>query len=308
MPHVRWIFATAITAAVISVPHVLFGKEETLPPTFQTSVDLVAVTATVQSKDGAFVTNLGADDFDVLENGVPQTISFFGSDEVPVDLILLIDNSASMNARLPAVQHACDILVNALAPHDRAAAVTFGGAIRQQIALTTDHAHVTAAIDRVRAGGATPLYDAIYFALRRLSSRTDEMRRRAVVVLTDGEDTASLMSYGEVHALARESGIAIYTVSLRAMPAVRSQKTMEADYEMHTLTAETGARFLETAEDENLDAAYQSIARELAHQYSIAYVPSSPARTPTSRFTPISILVPGKNVIVRARKGYLMHR
>jgi VWFA-related protein len=141
-----------------------------------------------------------------------------------------------------------------------------------------------------------------------MSSRTDQMRRRAIVVLSDGEDTVSLMSYGEVLDLAREAGIGVYTVSLRTTPGVRTLRTMTADYEMRTLATETGGRFVEAIEDQNLDAAYQSIARELAHQYSLAYVPVAAERPRQSRFRPISILVPGKNVIVRARRGYLAQR
>jgi len=304
MPDVRCVLAAVAIAAVVSLPGAL-SAEDSNAPTFKSGVDLVSVTATVQSKDGAYVPNLAASDFQLFENGVPQTLTFFGADEVPVDLILLIDSSASMNARMPAVQHAAAILVNALGPNDRAAAVTFGGAIRQRIALTTDRGPVLEAISRIRANGATPLYDAVYFALRSLSSHTDQMRRRAVVVLSDGEDTVSLMSYNEVLQLAREAGIGVYTVSLRTTPGVKTLRTMTADYEMRTLSTETGGRFVEAVEDQNLDAAYQSIARELAHQYSLAYVPAAPERPRQSRFTPISILVPGKNVIVRARRGYL---
>ena len=81
---------------------------------------------------------------------------------------------------------------------------------------------------------------------------------------------------------------------------------MQVDYEMHTLTADTGGRIVEASEAENLDAAYRSIARELGHQYSIGYIPSTsstPARH--SRFQPVSVVVPGRSVVVRARRGYI---
>ncbi len=295
----------AVIAAAVSLPIVLSGTQDSLPPvTFHSGVDLVAVTATVQAHDGSFVTGLGAADFHVLENGIPQTISFFGASNVPVDLLLLLDNSGSMTERLPGVQHASDILIDALDPHDRVGAVTFGGAIRERIALTTDHDGVKDAIARMRTAGATPLYDAVYVALRTLGRETDQIRRRAMVVLSDGDDTASLMSYDAVRDLAHESGIAIYTVSLRMAPVASTTKTMEADYEMRALATDTGAQYLVATADRNLDDVYRSIARELAHQYSIGYVPAVPPAR--HHFMPISVLVPGRNVIVRARRGYMV--
>jgi len=300
---------SGILALVLLAGAGLRGQEQPAQPTFRSGVDLVAVTATVQRTDGSFVGDLQARDFRVFENGVPQTLTFFGSEDVAVDLLLLIDNSASMYSMLPAVQHAAQILVDALGPEDRVTALSFGGAVHQRIAPTTDHEQAKAAIRQLRAGGGTPLYDALYVALRSLSATPGQMRRRAIVVLTDGDDTTSLMSYDAVIEAARQSSIAVYIVSMQSLPTQNRAKTarrMNADYEMRTLAADTGARFLENSNAENLDNAYRSIARELTHQYMLGYVPAEQQHTPAARrFRPISILVSGENLVVRARRGYL---
>src|SRR5512140_2823604 len=92
----------------------LGAQDRTLPPTFESRVDLVSVTVTVESHDGSFKTDLGPADFRVLENGVPQTIAFFAYDSVPVDLVLLIDGSGSMNSRLGTVRHAASAFIESL--------------------------------------------------------------------------------------------------------------------------------------------------------------------------------------------------
>jgi Ca-activated chloride channel family protein len=300
--------AAGILAIIVAGVAGLSGQEPPAVPTFRSGVDLVAVTATVQRTDGSFVGDLHAGDFHVFENGVPQTLAFFGSQDVAVDLVLLIDNSASMFSLLPAVQHAAQTLVDALGPNDRVTALSFGGAIHQRIAPTTDHEQAKATIRQLTSGGGTPLYDALYVALRTLTPPGQEMRRRALVVLTDGDDTTSLTSYDAVLEAARQSSIAVYIVSMQNLPTLDRAKTakrMQSEYEMRTLAADTGARFLQKSDAENLDDAYRSIARELTHQYTLGYVPAEQARTPARKFRPISILVSGENVVVRARRGYL---
>ena len=301
-------FASGILAVLVAGAASLSGQEQPVVPTFRSGVDLVALTATVQRPDGSFVGDLQAGDFRVFENGVPQTLAFFGSENVSVDLLLLIDNSASMYSQLPAVQHAAQILVDALGPNDRVTALSFGGAVHQRNAPTTDKEQAKAAIRQLRAGGGTPLYDALYIALRNLSANRQEMRRRAIVVLTDGDDTTSLMSFDAVIEAAHQSSVAVYIVSMQVVPTLDRAKTtrrMQSEYEMRTLAADTGARFLQNADAENLDNAYRAIARELTHQYTLGYVPDEHARTPARKFRPISILVSGQNLVVRARRGYL---
>jgi len=281
------------------------GADETTPPRLHSGVEVVALTVTVQNHDGSFPGNLGIDDFTVFENGVRQTISFFDAGTVPVDLALLVDSSASMNQVLPSVKHAASTLAESLTPSDRASVMTFGGVMRQSVAFTSDHAALLDAIHDMSAGGATPLFDALYVALRSFGGHrgSGEFRRRAVVVFTDGDDTASLTTYDTVLQTARESGIAVYTVMLKTLNQVVTARSTQNDFQMRRLAAETGARALVALEESNIDPLYRSIANELAHQYSLGYVPA--AALEKNQFARIAVSVRGRNLTVRTRSGYV---
>jgi VWFA-related protein len=280
------------------------GQEPESGTTFRSGVDLVALAVTVQSHDGSFVRDLNATDFRVYENGVEQPISTFGAGDVPVDLVLMIDTSASMAGKLPAAQHAAGVLVNSLGPRDRAAVLSFGRRILQDSDLTGERDQVLHAIGNLRLGGATPLYDAVYVALKNLQNgrRGPELRRSALVVLTDGDDTASHVTFDAVQELAREVGVAVYTVSLRSVGDAETDRTKVADFEMRALARDTGARSFFPAATDNLDRVYASIARELANQYSVGYVPASRVR---HKFMRISVVVDHRDATVRARSGYI---
>ncbi len=278
-------------------------QEAPLPATtYRSGVDLVTVTATVENRDGSFTDGLTANDFSIYENGAPQTIALFGVNDVPLDLILLVDGSASMSVRLAAVRHAAGLLIDALQPHDRATLVTFGGLTRRMMPLTEDRDALHAALDAVRAGGNTPLYDGIYMALRTFGGRDPSIRRRAIVVLSDGEDTASLLSFDTVLQTAQQTGMTIYTVMLADTVAPGTSARARAMYEMRTLATDTGGRCLLAADDRALDPLYHSIARELTHQYVLGYVSAHPPAR--HQFAKILLKVARENVSVRTRRGY----
>ena len=165
------------------------------------------------------VRNLGLDDFTVFEDGVAQPVSFFGVSDVPLDLALLIDASASMQPQMAMVRQAASGLLRTLKPGDRAALVEF----RDQVALgqpmTDDLGRVAAALDPISAHGGTALYNALYVTLRdfqKASSDRSTVRRRAIVVLSDGSDTGSLISFEDVLELARRAGVTVYTVAMKS--------------------------------------------------------------------------------------------
>jgi len=280
------------------------ADDETAPRHLRSGIEVVALTVTVQDSNGSFPNNLGVDDFAVFENGVQQAISFFDAGTVPVDLALLVDSSASMNQVLPSVKHAASTLIQSLAPSDRASVTTFGGAVRRKASFTSDQQLLLDAVRDMSAGGSTPLLDAIYVALRSFGApAADEVRRHAIVVFTDGDDTASLTTYDTVLQAARESGIALYMVMLKMPTQTVNARAAQNEFEMHRLAQETGARAMMALEESNLDPLYRSIATELAHQYSLGYVPVSTSGK--SQFARISVSVRGKHLTVRTRSGYV---
>jgi Ca-activated chloride channel homolog len=248
-------------------------------PAFQTGVDLVALTVTVTDTTNQYVRNLALDDFTVFEDGVAQPVSFFGVSDVPIDLALLIDASASMRPQMAIVRRAASGLLRTLKRGDRAALVEF----RDQVALgqpmTDDLQRVIAALDSISAHGGTSLYNALYVMLRdfqKAASDRSTVRRRAIVVLSDGADTGSLISFDDVLDLARRAGVTVYTVAMpsRVPPPgglLPRRYLSQADYAMRALAEETGARAFFPTTGVEVREVYNTIASELASQYAIGY-------------------------------------
>jgi Ca-activated chloride channel family protein len=263
----------------------------------------------VQDRAAKFVRGLQPDDFVVYEDGVQQKVAFFESSRVPVDLIVLLDTSSSMRDRMDLVHDAASGFMETLRPGDRGAVVSFANTVSVLQPLTGDQDLLQRAIRSTRAYGNTCLNNAVYIALRQFGDTAqiaDQVRRQAIVVLSDGADTSSLVRFDDVLDLARRMGVSIYTVSLQ--PGSRYAVTMnretrrEADYAMRELAKETGAQAF-FPEPRQLKGVYDSIATELASQYSIGYVPARPATDGGFRRVNVQVIKP--QLFSRTRLGYI---
>lgn len=284
-------------------------------PMFRSGVDVVALTVTVTDADRRFIGNLTAQDFQVFEDGVQQPVSFFGLADVPLDVALLVDGSASMQVTLPLLRDAAVGLLRTLRPQDRASLVEFRNTVRVTQALTSDIARVEEAVTRIAAAGGTSLHNALYVTLREFQAqaRTEPaIRRRAIVVLSDGEDTGSLISFDEVLDLARRSGVTIYTVALKSDLQVLRDRAerrgrryfSQADYSMRTLADQTGARAFFPDAPSDLKAVYDTVAAELAAQYALGYVSRNPVRNGAWRRLVVRVAAAVQGVRPRTRAGY----
>lgn len=283
-------------------------------PTFRTGVDLVALTVTVTDAERRFINNLSAQDFQVFEDGVQQPVSFFGLADVPLDVALLVDGSASMLETLPMARSAATGLLRTLRPKDRASLVEFRNTVRVSQPLTDDIAAVLHAIDGITASGGTSLYNALYVTLKDFQKQAGAdavVRRRTIVVLSDGEDTSSLIGFDEVLDLARRSGVTIYTVALKSETQIVRQRAQQsgrryfsqADYSMRALADETGARAFFPDQAGDLKAVYDTVAAELAAQYALGYVSRNPVRNGAFRRLVVRVVqLPGTRS--RTRTGY----
>ena len=273
--------------------------------TFRTRTDLVALTVTVTDGDD-LVTGLTAREFRVYENGVEQQIQFFETELVPLDIILLLDSSASMRLEMPTVQKAAHDFMRMLRPGDRGAVATFTEQVHVVQDLTSDRSAIQAAIDSVTADGSTALHNALYVSLKVFGRRvvgSDAVRRQALVVLSDGADTKSLVAFEDVLALARNLGISVYTIGLN----FGSSPLRAATYALDTLARETGARSFFPANVYALRNVYKKIAKELRAQYSIAYAPTDPGRDRLMRR--ITVSLPTRPALrARTRTGYVAPR
>jgi len=257
-------------------------QQQQPPPsaTFRSGTSLVALNVIVTDTDQHYATGLRAEDFEVYEDGVRQPVEFFAAAEVPLDLILLIDASSSMSDKLEAVHKAANGFIETMRDGDRAAVVSFADGVKVLQPLTGDRERVRHAVESTGARGATALHNAVYVALKefgRPAAGGADVRRQAIAVLSDGEDTSSLLSFDDVLDLAKRSGVSIYTIGLKDDLAGRSTPSRryfsQADFALKQLASETGAVpfFPESVHD--LAKVYDAIATELASQYSIGYVP-----------------------------------
>jgi Ca-activated chloride channel family protein len=291
------------------------GAAAPRPPqaTFRSGVDVVALNVTVHDNQRQLLAGLGRQDFAVFEDGVRQEIAYFEASDVPLDLAILLDSSVSMSDKLPFVQKAAAGFAATLGPADRAAVFAFNDRVQMLQGFTSDAGVLQRAIADTKASGGTALYNAIYVALREFQKESradDRVRRRAIVVLSDGEDTASLLTFDELMGEVRRAGVTIYTIGLHieseGRQAVRAARRYfsQADYTLKALAQETGANVFFPGRQGDLAEAYATIGRELAGQYAIGYVSRNPMRN--GAFRRVVVRVEGRpDARPRTRSGYL---
>ena len=284
--------------------------------TFRAAVDVVALNVVVTDGQQKFVTGLDAADFAVFEDGIRQELSFFASSAVPLDLALLIDTSASMTDKIATVQQAAVGFASTLGAEDRVIVVDIKDGAKIVAPLGSELDAAKQAILATAAKGGTALYNGLYLTIKEMVRHrkgNGEVRRQAIVVLSDGEDTASLMSFEDVMALAKESGIAIYTIQLKSKYAAptavvnRQKYFSQSDFAMKAFAQETGARSFFPATIDDLAGVYGLIAEELANHYSLGYTSKNPRRDGAYRRVVVRVNDrPG--IQTRTRSGYFAAR
>jgi Ca-activated chloride channel homolog len=276
-------------------------------PSFRTGIDLVSLNVTVTEGGGRYVTDLEKDDFQLFEDGVKQDLSFFNHTNSPIALALLLDTSASMESRMATVQEAAIGFARKLRTQDLAEVIDFDSRVMILQPFTNSVPQLEQAVRKTSAGGSTSLYNAVYIALKDLKkvvpANTEEIRRRAIVVLTDGEDTSSLLPFEEVLDLAKRSETAIYSIGLRSAEAGSSAKGFkEAEFVLRQFSQETGGRAFFPSQISELAGVYGQIADELSSQYTVGYTSKNPKRDGAWRRIVVRVSRPG--VAPRTKQGY----
>jgi Ca-activated chloride channel family protein len=284
---------------------------------FRSQVEVVLLNVTVTDPKGRLVPGLQQEDFTVFEDGAPQRVTFFASGDVPLDLELLIDTSSSMRPRLPVTRIVAGNFLSRLRSIDLGSVVAFSDYLEVLQPPTNDLGRLRASLQLLEARGGTSLYTSLYVMVRELSrragQRTDK-RRSAVVVLTDGADTTSLTSYGDLLDEVRRSNVAIYPISFNASPAAQAgaedgQRRFlgPSDYGLNKIASETGGRAFFPRQLTDLAGIYGEIAHELATQYALAYARSS--QSADSTFHRLSVQVSGRtDATLRTRLGFYAGR
>jgi Ca-activated chloride channel family protein len=258
---------------------------------------------TVTDKKGRFVTDLGKDDFLVLENKKPQSIAEFTAEtDLPLRLGILIDTSNSIRDRFKFEQEAAISFLQSVIHkgHDKALVVSFDTSTELVADLIDDTEKLENAIRALRPGGGTALYDAIYFACRDKLSK-DQPRhkfRRAIVIVSDGDDNQSQYTRDQALEMAQKADVVMYAISTNI-----THSETEGDKVLKYLTSETGGQAFFPFKVEDLEQSFENIANELRHQYNIFYRPE-PLKADGLYHT-VDLKVKGrKDLLVRCRKGY----
>jgi VWFA-related protein len=272
---------------------------------FRAAVDIVSLNVTVMDGANHYITDLSQPDFSVFEDGVKQDLTFFTRRQQPVALSLLLDSSASMEDKLQTLQVAATNFVRKLKSNDLAQVIDFDSSVQIRQPFTSNQAELEQAIYQTSAGGSTSLHNAIYISLkelRKIKAQNDEdVRRQALIVFSDGEDTSSLVSFDEVLDLAKRSETAIYTIALRGADT-QTRGFREAEFVMRQLAQETGGRSFFPAKIDDLNGVYAQIGDELASQYTLGYTSRNSRRDGAWRR--IVVQIARANTTPRTKKGY----
>jgi Ca-activated chloride channel family protein len=295
-------------------------------------VEMVSLPVSVTTRGGKLVTGLEKEDFQVFEDKVQQKIEAFTATEEPFSVALLLDTSGSTELQLDRIQQEAIRFINLLKPEDSVAIVSFAEDVTLLQDFTTNRTRAAAAIRKTRSGGYTVLYEATWLAFKEVIPSARQ--RSAVVLLTDGVDTASeKATKAETRELAKESKAPVYCIYFntqadmqgsprsripgqtyppvtgqppvtRPIPGVGSstEDYMGGRQYLAELADYSGGTVLEALRMEDLTPAYEAIARELSSQYSIGYYPTNPRHEGKYRKVEVKVTKPG--LYVQTRKGY----
>ena len=269
-------------------------RTQGLGVTEKVDVDVVQVTVTVTNDRGEFVAGLPQSAFHIAEDGKPQTITYFASEDVPLELVVAIDVSGSMSTAMPKLKQAAKAFLGAVPAENRLSLLGFNDSVFSLTRLPTDPPEVRMrAVDRLAAWGATALYDVIVRGIDMLGARTG---RKALVIFSDGEDQGSHVTLDQVEQRLQASDVTLYMIGQgRGLEVERLKKVMDR------LSTPTGGRVFTMARIDQLSSAFDLLLEELSHQYLIGYPP--PGEVRDGKFHEIKVRVDGHNN-VRARNGY----
>jgi Ca-activated chloride channel homolog len=272
--------------------------------TLKVNVKLVNVFVTVTDEHGAPIAGLTKDDFQLEEDGKPQTIAVFDKESaLPLSIVMDIDTSLSTRKDLPLELNSARRFAHTiLRPVDAMSVCEFSEVVSEVVRFTSDLKLIDHAIDHPRLGAATALYDALYLGAQSLESRQG---RKVMVVITDGGDTVSRVDYKEALRAAQEAEAIVYSIIIVPVEA-SAGRDIGGEHALIQLSEDTGGKYFYATTVPQLDDAFRKISDELRTQYLLAYYPSE--RLSESDFRRIQVKVKDtssdSHYSVRYRSGY----
>ena len=286
----------ALLTALILATGALFGQQAT----FKAGTSIVPVLTTVTDTQGRLVPNLEQDEFTVLDNGKPQTITLFQNETQPFTVVVMLDFSFSMTTHLDLLKQATEQFILRMLPADKGQVGAFSDKIQFSGEFTNDRDDLVAALKDLQFGNPTRLYDAIDASIDMLKSVEG---RKIVLVFTDGDDTASRRGMGDVLDKARATETMIYAIGLESEFPIapgRMQRT-RPDRGLRKLADETGGGYFELKKTTELAPTFTRVAQELHSLYTIGFQPT--ALDNKEHRLDVKMKQPGQ--AGRARKSYI---
>jgi VWFA-related protein len=299
---------TAQTGAPAQTPAAQGSKSSSSDQqTIRVNATLVNTVFTVADKNGKgkFVTNLRQDDFKVYEDDKLQSISNFSTEtNLPLSIALVVDTSGSIRDKLSLEQEAAIEFFYAILHKgkDKGMAISFDSAVEVQQEFTDDPETLANSIRKIRAGGGTSLFDAVYLAVSERLAKEPDNRRKVIILISDGDDNSSRISQTETLEIAQRYNIIIYCISTNQSAYFNGKEQVRGDSVLKKLSNETGGRALFPTKMQDVSLEFRDIGEELRSQYSIGYIPTKPDDN-TFRRLRIDV-VTNRNYKARHRSGY----
>jgi len=283
---------SALLLAVLIFSLSIFAQTEDEVLTVDSST--VLLNATILDNNGKSATGLKREQFSVFENGVQQQISYFSAAETPFAAVILIDTSGSMESRISIARAAAINFLTGLRANDSAAIYRFSSKVEliQDFSGSQD---INESVFELRADGMTALNDSIFKSAEELK------KRRAIIVLSDGEDTSSGKSADKALKTALDAGALIYTIDMSSMDSNTRQRVQNQGI-LRNFAEKSGGKFVATPGGAALRQAFKGIVDELGIQYTLGYEPTNLQKD--GKWRAIELRVARPNLTIRTRKGY----
>lgn len=311
------LFAAALAALATTLAPGQAPQEETdLPQAgfkIGVEVNMVNVPVTVRGADGDFVRGLPRDSFRLLEDGQPQEILFFAQEGLPVHIAIVLDNSGSVRSEWGAIRYATRRFIEQLKPGDRFSLTSFNTEIRLKMDWGTDTARLDPVLTSIYCKGNTKVWDAVWIVSKDVFRGVEG--KKAMIIMSDGMDNESAVTYDEALEAAVQAEVAVYVVSkteaLRQLAQtlyreVPQKQFVAADQTLRKLAYVTGGRVLYPNNFGQLDDIYADVDEELRNQYTLGYVSGNTDKDGSYR--QIEVGVARQGVSITARPGYYAPR
>lgn len=309
-------FALLCAALVFSFALTVFGQQQTTPrPTppdrndddgvIKVPTDLVTLTLTVTDQYGRYVSGLNKNAFTVMDNNVEQEITFFSDTDAPVSIGILFDVSGSMNGeKITRARKALERFINTSHPMDEYFLIAFNSRAQLLLDRTRDGEAVLNKLTLVQPKNNTALYDACYLGIERVTRGSHQ--KKALLIISDGQDNSSRYNFGEVRRLMKEADVTVYAVGIIDGADAASQQGIQGQAFLDELSGVTGGKSFYPQTNVEMDEIFERIALELRHQYSIGYTPKDFALDGKWRKVKVKVKPPRglPRLIVRSREGY----